>query len=802
LNGFGFNDETSFSNSVGIAHPTQVERSRVRAVSKGASPAIITRRPTLLPNEAIFMAPFNSEIERARTYLYGYHRQWFADVAAFMGNSGVGAEALARLARSRGVQAQTPDHRINHQSNLIGGNVRRLIGYLARSNSDPEIVPGDADDPFQVDAAKGARKFLDWQFAYDQYKSKELDVLYWSVICGMGVTEALWDPFGGPLESASDDETGLPFKFENGLPMTDKRGRVRRFSNGVAHTVVPPAFHYIYNIGARTSEEMSWNGFRSWVSFRQLESLMPSVVKSMGLVAEPQFTTAESIYERQVMMTMGGASHGAVSSPESGEPGAIVTKLYVAPRFLPREVFGDDLYETGAFMMSAQGRLLPTRGTSRIETNPFMEVDGVNPRLDWNPITIWPCGDVPGRMIGQGVVEPQIPVVDARNQVVSRIREAQRMTGQPKVLIPKNTTQVRINNEAGQQIPFNPAIGPPSFLQPTAMPAYIFQILEKLDSDLERIASQPPMMQGRAQGQVRSGLGVQLLQEQALTEFTPLLLRIEQARTRHWRQLLLREIQFGDAARKIVEKSGSGDWKQTTFLAKRLNPDFTIRIIPGTSMPTSKALVLSEIDRLIAWGVLQPAMVPEHAQVIARAMQVEVPQYTPDDQEQAINRARYENELMRTRPGEVIAAMASENHPVHINEHLRDLHSPRVMAIVDREKKMFGFSPTLGRYYHHVGEHQGMQQLRMSGVLIPQPTIPFEDIQGELAAQQNAGGGASGGGRGINQQVGAQGMSSRGAPPATDQMRNNQQHASVGPRATTVEPGGDERGAPSMGAEA
>lgn len=797
VQGYGFNDADSASDAAVLVHPTQVEKTRVRTIASGRSPQVQVRPSRLLPNELQFMQPFSSEIERARTYLYAFHRQWYTNIAAFLGSSGVGADAVARLARSRGVAASTPDHRIVHQSNLIGGNVRRLIGYLARSNSDPEIIPASIDDPTQVDAAKGARAWLDWQFNYDHWSKKELDVLYWAVICAFGVTEALWDPFGGPVESAIDEQTGETLKFRDGRPMVDARGRPLKFSNGVAHTVVQSAFHYIYNIAARNDEELSWNGFRSWMSFRQLEQLMPGVQRDFELQPEPQFSTAESIYERQIMMTMGPMATNAGVSPETGEPGCVITKLYVAPRFLPRDVFGDELYEQGAVIMSAQGRLLPLNGTAKLAPNPFLELDGVNPRTDWNPITIWPCYDVPGRMIGQGVVENQIPIVEARNFIIARIREAQRMTGQPKVLIPKNTTQVRINNEAGQQITFNPAIGAPAYMPPSPMPAYIFNTLEKLDSDLEKVSSQPPMMQGRAQGQVRSGLGVQLLQEQALTEFTPLLARIEQCRARHWRQLLLREIQYGDAHRRIVEKSGTGEWRQTLFLAKKLNPDFTIRIKAGTSMPTSKALVMSEIDRLIAWGVLQPTMVPQHAQVIARAMQVEVPQYTPDDQESAINRARYENELLRTRPGEEVSPMASENHPVHINEHLRDLHSQRTMKIVDAEKKAFGFSLTLGRIYEHVGKHQGMQQLRQSGVLIPQPVIPFEELQLEMQAQQQAmGPGGGGGGGGIQQQVGAQGMTSRGAPQATNQMQNRQQHGAERPEPSVVEQGGF--GGPSM----
>lgn len=789
---YGFNDAASASDAVVAIPPTpgDTERARVRGVIRGGAPAVQTRRPALVANEAQFLQPFSTEIERCRSYLYPYHRLWYSNIAAYMGSSSAGVEAIARLARARGVAAPTPDHRIHHRSNLIGGNVRRVLGYLSRSNSDPEVVPADVDDPWQVDAAKGARSYLDWLIVYDEYKRKEQDLLLWVLNCGFAVAEALWDPFGGPVESAIDDDSGDVLAFPDGRPMVDSKKRPRRFSNGIPLTHVHPSFHYVYNISARTQDEVSWNGLHCWMSFRELEHMMPGVVKDFGLVPQPQFSTAESIYERQVMMTMGAGAPSPGVAPDSGEPGCVVTKLYVAPRFMPREVFGDEVYEQGAVLMVSQGRLLPINGVGRLTPNPFLEIAGVNPRRDWNPMTICTCYDVPGRLLGQGVVENQAPVVDARNDVISRIRETHRMTGQPKVLVPKGTTQQRINNEAGQIIQFNPAIGPPAYMLAAPMPGYIFQTLQLLDMDVEQIASQPPMMQGKAQGQIRSAMGVQLLQEQALTEFTPLLGRVEQFRARHWRQLLLREIQYGDNVRRMVAKTGSGDWKMQSFFGKKLNPDFTLRITPGSSMPTSKALVMSELDRLIAWGVLQPAMIPQHAQIIARAMQLEVPQYTADDQEQAINRARYENEILRSRPGEMPQPLASENHVVHGNEHMRDLHSPRTMALVDAERKALGYSPTLGRFYQHIGLHQGMQQAQAMGALLPQPQMPLEELQFEMQSQGSAMNGSPGGPKPITSQVGGQNMTNRGMPPQQFPSQPPPSGAPAGAAGPEAGPGG------------
>ena len=196
------------------------------------------------------------------------------------------------------------------------------------------------------------------------------------------------------------------------------------------------------------------------------------------------------------------------------------------------------------------------------------------------------------------------------------------------------------------------------------------QLLEWLQSDEESVASQPPMMQGQAQGQVRSGSAVQLIQEQALTQFTPMVETDAWCYARHTRQLLLREIQNSDSQRRVPRRTGSGQWEQELFFAKHMNPEFMLRITPGTEMPANKAVIMSEIDRQVAWGRLIP-QIPAHADVIDRAMVYNIPNFSPDDTESAMSQARYENWVILDRPGEEPPTFSTFNHRVHINEHLR-----------------------------------------------------------------------------------------------------------------------------------
>ena len=424
--------------------------------------------------------------------------------------------------------------------------------------------------------------------------------------------------------------------------------------------------------------------------------------------------------------------------PDSNVEGVRLLQFYIRPYALPKEDYGEELHNQGCFGIMAQGKVI------HLEPNPHLEMEGVNPRFDWHPYSIFPCYTYPGRMLGQGIPENLIPLQEAINFINSRVREAQRTMGQPKWFVPvgSNIAKNKLTGEANERVEFNPSHGPPVAWTPPPMPAYIFNMLQQYYSDVDHVASQPPMMQGQAQGQIRSGLAVQALQEQALTEFTPILTYFEESRSRHARQTLLREIQFSEFPRK-VQWRGTQGWEQENFFGKQLSPDFSVTVIPGTSMPRSKALAMSEIDRMVAWGVYQPQMMPQHAELIARTMEYNVPPITPENEAENISAARYV--IARMIAGDEVAAIPTDNHRVYVNEIVRFMQSRKYRELVEKD-------PTIHeRFMYRLGKHRFFLNMKQAGMDVPQPIPPFEDMQsmfpqGLQAVQAMAGGGGGGGG--------------------------------------------------------
>jgi hypothetical protein len=742
----------------------------VRSQAPRQVPARHKSGPT--DTEKKFLAWVYRQADRCADYMYPFHRQWYINIAAAMGAQGVQAETIARLMR---VKIKQPPHRIRHQTNVIGGSCRRLIGYLARSNPDIEVIPGDLDNPLQLDFGKAARRFVDWQRYYDDYQRKEMAVVEWAVYTGLGVMKAVYDFNGGPRMEASDED-GNPLMDRNtGMPIIGSDGRPVRFTSGLPSTVVVPAFHWMYGIEARSSDEMTWCGEDSWFPFAYIESLYPGAIKKYRIQPEPQFQKNRGYYYRQIAQAIGPSGVYSGLEADNGCDGARFLQVYVAPFQLPANEYGKEMYENGAFAVLCQHNLI------HFEPNPFLELQGVNPRLDWNPYTIFPCYTYPGRFVGQGLPENLIPLQDAINFINSRVREAQRTMGQPKWFIPQgsNIPKEKLGPEAGERIVYNAANGPPQAWQPVPMPAYIFNMLERYYQDIELVASQPPMMQGRAQGQIRSGLGVQLLQEQALTEFTPILSYFDRARVRHTRQIILRETQFSEVPRKVQWRGAQG-WEQDVFFGKHLSPDFSVQVLPGTSIPRSKALVMSEIDRLVAWGSLQPGMNPNHNELIARSMEYNISPTLPDNEVENLSSARYA--IARMVAGEEPPVYPTDNHRIFVNEIIRFMQSRKYRELAERDPSLHE------RFMYRLGKHRFYMQMQAMGMDVPQPIPPFEDMQQVfpegIGAVQAAAGGGGGGGAGGGGMGTTSGQMNPGASMnqggVQDMLQNQQMNASPG----------------------
>ena len=418
------------------------------------------------------------------------------------------------------------------------------------------------------------------------------------------------------------------------------------------------------------------------------------------------------------------------------------------------------------------------------EPNVLMKLEGVNPAFDWHPYTLWPCFTFPGRLLPQGIPDNLWPLQNGINFTMSRIRETHRMMGHPKWFITHGTgiKKGQITNETGEPVFYNTGSAPPYAYTPPPLPAYVFHLMDRLEGHADRVSAQPPITRGENQGQVRSGLQAAILQEQSLSEFTPMVERLSEAKIRHRRQLLMREIQFAEVPRRIQYQEASGAWEQDLFFAKNMAPDFSIVIDVGSDIPQSPANEMARVSALVGMGALQPQAIPSHAEAIGRALHFNVPTVLPQDVEANVRSAHYRiTQLLR---GEMPLVSAVDDHRIHVNEIIRFMRTQRFREMAEQD-------PTLHPIFMNLlGKHMGYIQMQQAGLVVPQPVIPFEDLSAQLPegqaqslmSQMGGGGQNSGGpagrpsgnnfsdGAGAAAPSGAQGIS---APPAAPQIQGS-----------------------------
>ncbi len=714
------------------------ERTRITNIASGVQigDSVDRSRVEMRPAsdaQTALVAWINSQIDRFREYMYPFHRQWFVNIASIIGANSTVANAVSRVAN---VNPKKIPVRINHKTNLIGPNCRNLVGYLARSNPDMKFLAGDLQDPWQLDIAQGARRFMELHDRLDDWMMKRLDILEWSIYTGWGISKAVWDPQGGPRKAAIDEE-GRPFiDPETGEPLVDRHGRPIFYNTGMSSTAVVSPFSYFYNTNARMDSEVQMRGEQGWRSFADQERMFPGSVKEFGLTNESQFQDQAGYYERQIVQTVGPAGTYTGLVAENELNGFNCVSGYIAPYTLDPEFFdgiedpmtgeryeGWEVYEKGLFFELGQTQLLTCKA------NHLLDLEGTMSKKDWHPYTEFPCYKIPGRHVPQGIPDNLQPLEDALNFHLSRIREAARMMGQPKWFIPKGAgiTKGQLTNEAGEKVYYNPTIGEPKAWSPVAMPSYLFNLLSLFVDHADRVGSSPPMSRGESAGQLRSGYAVAQMQEAALSQYTPMVERLSLAFARHKRQILLRQIQNSTEPITVQFEVENGDWEQEQFFANNMAPDFQVYVVPGTSMPKSEAANMALIDRLVAWGGLQPMANPKDREHISKVFDLGLPASFSGNERENIRHARYEN--WKIAEGQAVVTDGIFNHRTHVNEHIAFMLSQRYREMVKRDPEM------RGRFHEHLGKHYGFLQIEAMGIAIPQPIPPMQDIQAALGDQ-------------------------------------------------------------------
>jgi hypothetical protein len=336
----------------------------------------------------------------------------------------------------------------------------------------------------------------------------------------------------------------------------------------------------------------------------------------------------------------------------------------------------------------------------------------------------------PEQFRGQAPVEDQIPLQREINITSTQIIQNKNAMAVLKYLVPIGSGVDTINDIAGQLIRHTPNL-PPSYLQPPTIPAYVFKHANDTIEALEDVQMLHRPSKGKVPPGVKSGVGINLLQEQ---DDRPL--SIPEADIHEQDSLLFRKIlqivsvaveeerflQFVGRNKRVQVKAFKGS-------DLRNNTNIHLSVVEGATK--SKAGIQQMLLEFIRVGAFRdPKTGAVDTPKVMEVMRHAIPGilYEEATDKHTILQ-RDENDILYQPEADVPMPQAWENHVLHLSELEDEMNSMQWKTKAAKDKRI------TERFIIHRTIHLQLFQGGSTGQLPPTATGGTEQAQPEPTGQ-------------------------------------------------------------------
>lgn len=123
--------------------------------------------------------------------------------------------------------------------------------------------------------------------------------------------------------------------------------------------------------------------------------------------------------------------------------------------------------------------------------------------------------EIPNRLWGIGLIQPLIDLQNSYNKFRNQILDNVELMSNPKWLIPKTAgvSPQAITNTAGEKVYYNPAGGEPKQVAGEAIPAYVIDNIQRVQSEMFDVSGIHSVSIGKRAVGIVSGKGIEALQQ-------------------------------------------------------------------------------------------------------------------------------------------------------------------------------------------------------------------------------------------------------------------------------------------------
>jgi hypothetical protein len=291
---------------------------------------------------------------------------------------------------------------------------------------------------------------------------------------------------GGCLALLDWDETVGPKTLELGEVAPDGTQSEDLIIHGDVTLDIISQFKWFCDEQPGELDDKSHLGVANWMSLDKIRRIYEKgeEVEAEGN-SRPLDDTLESVQQSQ-------GPNQAIKA-DNRVPGATVFRWYMQPQ----EALPDGLIATIANGVVLQRKKWPEA---------FKKMTGF-PAVQYN----WYLS--PEQFRAQSPIEDQIPLQREINITATQVIQAKNSMAVLKYLVPIGSGVESINDMHAQMIRHTPNL-PPSYMQPPNMPQYVFKHGEEVVEALEDVQMLHRSSRGKVPPGVKSGVGINLLQEQ------------------------------------------------------------------------------------------------------------------------------------------------------------------------------------------------------------------------------------------------------------------------------------------------
>jgi len=212
--------------------------------------------------------------------------------------------------------------------------------------------------------------------------------------------------------------------------------------------------------------------------------------------------------------------------------------------------------------------------------------------------------------LGQGAIEQAIDSQRDYNETLTRISQYKRnLTG--KVLAPRGANlSAKYDDQVGQ-IVYHSLGFRPTMENGASIPAYFFKEIERIRRDMEDVMSSHDTSIGRTPKGVKSGVGIDALSENDMTQIAPELV-MQERKLGYFTETVLDIMVARYQERRLLDISGEDlAYEMKSFIGSDLMGQKKIEIRLGSSLPAGKEARQAFIMNLADRGYISQARAKE-----------------------------------------------------------------------------------------------------------------------------------------------------------------------------------------------